>query len=162
GPRWGEDLRMIHGRDGRPQLAVRSCGSRRAASCRDELWTLTAAAPVKLTARSGGAEAAAAYAGTLDRGRQLLVASRSPCPGRIAVRDADGVRRTLPSLPDDYWAYPHCTQLQQRLITGRYAFAWVYRTNPRLHEEGDVVYGIDLDGGPTARWHFVENDYSGS
>src|SRR3954452_8790836 len=52
GARWVKRMRMLHSADGALQLAVHSCGARRAASCTDELWTLTGAAPVKVTARA--------------------------------------------------------------------------------------------------------------
>jgi hypothetical protein len=162
GRRWVSGMRMLRGARGpaEPQLAVRSCGSHRRASCRVELLTLTPAAPLKVVARRvGGAEAAAAYAGTLDGGRRLAIATGgTSCRQRLRVG-----ARMLPPLPaHEDGGYPHCVGVVDRLIAGRYAFVWIHRTAPAHHFETHVVYGIDLAGGARAAWHDVQHPFRGS
>ena len=165
GRRWVSDLRMIRGAGGsaEPQLAVRSCRSRSAKSCEDELLTL--AEPLKVTGRSGGANATAAVEGRLDSGRRLDVAApsgRSSCPPRLSVREQDGSRRVLPPLPKRDRVYKRCEGLNGRLIYGQYAFASVLREAPRRHAEAEFFYGIDLAAGPSARWAEVARPYRGT
>ena len=109
GRRWVSQLRMVRGPGGpaEPQLAVESCGKRVSSSCTVELLTLSPSAPLQVTARRGGADAAAAIAGSLDSGRRLQVRPRKgrSCAARISVREHDGIERRLPRLPTNGGAY---------------------------------------------------------
>ena len=164
GRRWVSRLRMVRGAGGpaEPQLALESCASRARSSCEAELLTLTPAAPLKVTARSGGPDASAAVDGFLDSGRRLDVAARKrrSCAARLSVRETEtGRARALPPLPKRDRTYTRCDGLIRRLIFGNYAFAWVKRTAPRNDFEAHFVYGIDITAGPSARWRQVYRDY---
>lgn len=162
GRRWVSRMRMVRGAGGpaEPQLAVESCRSRARSSCKAQLLTLTAAAPLKVKARSGGRDAAAAVDGFLDSGRRIEVASRrrGSCAARLRVRGKDG-GRVLPPLPQRERTYTRCEGLTDRLIFGDYAFATVRRSAPRRHFEADFFYGIDLSAGRAARWREVQRPY---
>ena len=136
GPRWVSRMRMLRGPGGpaEPQLAVESCASRSRSTCTAELLTLTPAAPVQVTARTGGPDASAAANGSLDSGRRLEVKSRKrrSCTPRLSVREqAGGPARTLPRLPVHDNLYTRCNELTDTLVFGNYAFAWVRRSAPR-------------------------------
>ena len=157
---------MAQGGPAEPQLAVESCASRRQSSCTAELLTLAAAAPLRITARSGGPDASAAVDGFLDSGRRLDIASRTPrgkrpsCAARLSVREpAGGPARSLPRLPARERTYTRCDGVIGRLMFGNYALAFVRRTAPRKHFEADFVYGIDITAGPSARWREIQRPY---
>jgi hypothetical protein len=163
GRRWVAALRMLRGVDGpaEPQLAVRACRTRKVLSCRDELLTLTAEPPLKIVRRSGTTEATAAIKGDLDSGRWLRSSNRS-CTASLTVQDVGGTVRTLPALPARDKEYTRCDGLDSRRIYGRYAYAGVRRTDPKLNFEAEFLYGIDLTAGPSARWTEVARPYTGT
>jgi hypothetical protein len=163
GRRWVSKLRMIRGGGGpaEPQLAIKTCPTRKESGCRAELLSVTPDAPLKVTARIGGADAAAAVHGYLDTGRRLEVAAnqRTSCRPRLTVRDRNGAVLTLPRLPERSGSYPRCRGLVGRFIFGNYAFITVQRENPKLDFTADTVYGIDLTKGSNARWRAVYAPY---
>jgi hypothetical protein len=163
--RWVSKLRMIRGPGGpaEPQLAVESCTARAHSTCHAELLTLTPAAPLKITARTGGPGAAAAVDGFLDSGRRLDVTPRGKrpsCAAPLSVRETKGdPARALPPLPTRDGTYTRCTGLSNRQIFGHYAFASVMRTAPGHDFDAEFVYGIDIAAGPSARWREVYRPY---
>jgi hypothetical protein len=164
GPRWVSRMRMLRGPGGpaEPQLAVESCASRSRSTCTAELLTLTPAAPVQVTTRTGGPDASAAANGSLDSGRRLEVKSRKrrSCTPRLSVREqAGGPARTLPRLPAHDNLYTRCNELTDTLIFGNYAFAWVRRSAPRYEFDADFVYAIDFTAGASARWREIYRPY---
>lgn len=164
---WVRALRMIRGPRGaaEPQLAVRSCTTRRRESCRDELLTLTPQAPLKVVARTSGADAEAAVEGGLDSGRRLDVAGlrpgkRPPCTATITVREPGaGAPRRLPPLPKTDRNYPRCDGVTDRLVTGSFVFVTVHRTDPKHSFEAELVHAIDLSEGTSARWRVVQTPF---
>jgi hypothetical protein len=163
GRRWVSALRMLRGVGGpaEPQLAVRACRTRKLSSCQDELLTLPAEPPLKILRRSGATEATAAIKGHLDSGRWLRSSNRS-CTAQLTVRDAGGTVRTLPALPARDKEYTRCNSLDGRRIYGRYAFAGVLRTDPKLNFEAEFLYGIDVTAGSSARWAEIARPYTGT
>jgi hypothetical protein len=164
GSRWVSRLRMIRGAGGpaEPQLAIETCPTREESSCESELLTLTPDAPIKVTARHGGADAAAAVEGYLDSGRHLDVAAKQSksCRPRLSIRDSRGASRTLPRLGKRHRTYPRCKGLVHRFIFGNYAFVTVRREDPKHDFTADFLYGIDLTKGAEARWRSIYAPYS--
>jgi hypothetical protein len=162
GRRWVSQLRMIRGGGGpaEPQLAIKTCPTRKESGCRAELLTLTPDVPLKVSARNG-ADAAAAVNGYLDSGRRLELAAnqRTSCRPRLSVRDRSGSARTLPRLGERDRNYPRCRGLVSRFIFGNYAFITVQREDPKLDFTADIVYGIDLTKGSESRWRAVYAPY---
>jgi hypothetical protein len=163
GPRWVSRLRMIRGPGGpgEPQLGIETCPTREESSCEAELLTLTPDAPLKVTARSGGTDAAAAVEGSLDSGRHLDVAANQSksCRPRLSVRDSRGASRTLPRLGKRHRTYPRCKGLVYRFIFGNYAFVAVRREDPKYDFAADLLYGIDLTKGVRAHWREIYAPY---
>jgi len=163
GRRWVSHLRMIRGSGGpaEPQLAIETCPTRKESGCQAELLTVTPDAPLTVTARNGGAEAAAAVRGYLDSGRRLKLAAnqRTSCSPRLSVRDRSGTALTLPRLRERSRTYPRCGGLVSRFIFGNYAFITVHREDPKLDFTADILYGIDLTKGSKARWRAVYAPY---
>ncbi len=164
GRRWVSQLRMIRGVDGpsEPQLAVTACRTRRTSSCRNELLTLTAEPPLRILRRRGGTEATAAIKGQLDSGRWLRSRNHT-CAAELTVREVvGGAIRTLPALPATDEEYTRCERLGSLRIYGRYVFAGVLRTDPKLDFEAEFLYGIDLSAGASARWTEIARPYTGT
>ncbi|WP_147447712.1 hypothetical protein [Solirubrobacter pauli] len=163
GHRWVSRLRMLRGPGGpaEPQLAITSCPERDVSSCRDELLTLTPGAPLKVTRRTRGAQAAAAAAGTVDRGRRVrpVGKTRGRCAVRLRVDQPDGRSRTLPRLPARDRRYERCGGLVGWAIAGDHVYATVDREDPEYDFTADFVYAIDFTAPATARWREIARPY---
>jgi hypothetical protein len=163
--RWVSRLRMIRGAAGpaAPQLAIETCPTPKPSSCEAELLTLIPEAPLRITARHGGSNAAAAIEGHLDSGRRLDVAGqRTSCRTALRVRDSRGAARLLPGLPPRHPTYRRCNGLVGRFIVGRYAFVTVRREDREHDFTADFLYGIDLTKRASARWRGLYAPYSNS
>lgn len=123
--------------------------------------------PVAVIRREAGAVAKYAASGVSDRGQRIVAAKRAKlssgrraCLPRLSIRnDAAGTNRRLRALPPSEDWYARCKGMNERLLVGNYAFAWVRREEPKLGLEADFVYGLDTTAGPKARWREVQRPY---
>jgi hypothetical protein len=172
GQRWVRRLRMLRGPQGNaaPQLAVEACADLEGRHCAAQLVAL-ATRPLRIVNRSsGGRQAAAAVAGRVDEGRQVVAGSQrghdggpGGCAPRLSIERLDGTgRRALPAIRFRDALYTHCARFERAELHGRYAFAWIdgKATGPDTSGlEGTTVVALDVDAGPQARWRAVQWPY---
>lgn len=150
GKRWISEIRFVSGPQAivDPKLAVRSCASRDAASCKVELLSLASGGELGVVRRETGALADAAIEGRLSGSQELIAgepANGGCLPPQTVEDRAAGTSTALPALPErDGW-YPTCRGLSSLFLSGPYAFATVDRVDPKHGDlEAQVVYGLDL------------------
>lgn len=159
------DIKMLAAGPGgpaAPQLAVVSCSSAKASSCRAELLTLTPAAPVSVVERTTGTLADVAE---WTSGGKRLIIKRRTNPARAAsckapVRLADmatGKTRRLPDVPLRDEDHPRCRGVSTGWIAGRFALIEVLRLDPEYSIDADYVYALDLTAkGKQRRWRLID------